>query len=50
MARWWTSASHEEKFALLKASCEGRPEAPNLSQLQIAIYLAEAEAGQVSEG
>lgn len=50
MARWWTSASSEERYALLRASCKGDPEAPKLDALQIAIYLAEAEAGQVSEG
>lgn len=50
LARWWTSASQEARFALLKRTCEGDPSAPPLRTLQIAIYLAEAEAGEVAEG
>jgi len=49
LARWWTAASNEEKFRALKASTEGHEGAPPLDALRYAIYLAEAEAGQVAE-
>lgn len=50
IARWWTSASNEERFRLLQASCKGEPDAPPLKTVQIAIYLAEVEAGEVAQG
>jgi hypothetical protein len=50
LARWWTSATQEERFALLRATLAGEKEAPRLGTLKLAIYLAEVEAGEVSEG
>ncbi len=50
LARWWNEATQEARFKALKASCEGEPEAPPLQDLQYAIYLAEAESGQIESG
>lgn len=48
LARWWTSAPQEARFGLLRqATTEGKPP---LQTLQIAIYLAEVEAGEVDQG
>jgi len=48
LARWWTSASQEERFKLLKTACQENT--PPLSDLRYAIILAETEAGEVGEG
>lgn len=48
LARWWTSASQEARFGLLKAALEANT--PSLQTLRIAIILAESEAGEVEEG
>lgn len=50
LARYWTSATQAQRFALVKASLEGWDGAPSYRELQIAIYLAEVEAGEVAEG
>ena len=50
LARWWTSASQAERFELLKRTIKGDTTAPSLQALQVAIYLAEVEAGEVGEG
>jgi len=53
LARWWTSASKEERFALLKRTIETqtpRRQEPTLSEVRLAIYLAEVEAGEIGEG
>lgn len=50
LARWWSSASQAERFALCRASIHGDPEAPPFRTLQVAIYLAEVEAGETEEG
>lgn len=47
LARWWTSASAEERYNLLRATFKGDSEAPPLGALQIAIRLSETEAGEV---
>lgn len=48
LARWWTSATQEARFALLtQATRENRPP---LDTLHLAIVLAETEAGEVEEG
>jgi hypothetical protein len=48
LARWWTSATQEARFQVLTtATKENRPP---LGQLQLAIILAETEAGEVTEG
>jgi len=47
-ARWWTSASKEERFRALKASIETNT--PPLQTVRFAIILAECEAGEISEG
>lgn len=48
LARWWTAASQEARYALLtQATKENRPP---LDALQLAIILAETEAGEVEEG
>jgi len=48
LARWWTSASQEERFKLLKKACQEN--SPPLSELRFAIILAESEAGEIGEG
>lgn len=48
LARWWTSATHEERFRLLKASVETN--SPPLASLRLAIIAAEIEAGEIGEG
>lgn len=52
VARWWTSASKEARFALLKRTIEDKAQAknPTLKELHLAIILAETEAGEVGEG
>lgn len=52
LARWWTSASEEERFLLLRETIDIRSQKKEISleELRLAIYLAEAEAGQVVEG
>ena len=50
IARWWTSASQEERFAFLSRVIAGEEKAPTLGQIQVAIYLAEAEAGEIDQG
>lgn len=53
LAQWWTQASDQARFELLqrvvgsKTPQEGDP---SFKTLQLAIYLAEAEAGQVEAG
>ena len=48
LARWWTQAPQEARFAILtQATKENRPP---LDRLQLAIILAESEAGEVEEG
>lgn len=48
LARWWTSATQEARFALLKSSIQAG--SPPLDKLRYAIILAEIEAGEVAEG
>lgn len=48
LARWWTSATQEERFRLLKTACQENT--PPLGELRTAIILAETEAGEVGEG
>lgn len=50
IARWWTEATQEARYALYTKALNGEAEAPTLEALRIAIYLAEVEAGEVSEG
>lgn len=50
IARWWTAAPQEARFALYRASLEGDPQAPSLETLRLASFLAEAEAGEIAEG
>lgn len=50
LARWWNAATQEARFALYEKSIKGDQDAPPLQALRIAIYLAEVEAGEVSEG
>lgn len=52
LARWWTAASQEERFRLLKLCIEGEAPkgTPSLGEVRLAIYLAEAEAGEIAEG
>lgn len=50
IARWWTSATQEARFALLKAAIEGEaPHKATLEEVQYGAYLAEAEAGEIEE-
>lgn len=50
LAQWWTQAPQVERFELVRKSIHGDPEAPPLGTLHLAIYLAEAEAGEVDQG
>jgi hypothetical protein len=50
IARWWTSATQEERFKALERSIKGESGAPPLETLQLAAYLAEVEAGEIGEG
>ena len=51
LARWWTSAPEEARYALLKAVIEGTTKVKGgLPSLRLAIILAEIEAGEVAEG
>lgn len=50
LARWWTSAPQEARYALYARSIEGDEEAPPLEALRLAIYLAESEAGEIAQG
>jgi hypothetical protein len=46
LARWWTSATQEARYALYARAIQGDREAPRLETLRLAIYLAETEAGE----
>jgi len=48
LACWWTSASEEARYQALERAA--KENTPPLADLRLAIYLAEAEAGQVREG
>jgi hypothetical protein len=48
LARWWTSASQEARFGLLRKAVQENT--PPLQTLRLAIILAEIEAGEVGEG
>ena len=49
LARWWTQASNEERWLLLRRSQDPKAPkgTPNPQQLLSAIILAETEAGEV---
>lgn len=50
LARWWSQASQEERFALVRAAIHGEAQAPPLRELQLAIFLAEEARGEVTQG
>jgi hypothetical protein len=50
LARWWTAATQEARFALLRSTIKGEKEAPQLEVLKLAIIIAEIEAGEIAEG
>lgn len=50
LCQWWTQAPKEERFQCVKRSIEGDENAPPLKTLQVAIYLAECEAGEIDQG
>lgn len=50
IARWWNSASQEARYEAWGKAIQGDPGTPPLAELQLAVILAEAEAGQVEEG
>jgi hypothetical protein len=50
LARWWTQATNEARFLLLQRVCGTKtPQKgdPTLAQLRLAIFVAEAAAGEV---
>lgn len=49
LCQWWTQASKAERFECVRRAIHGDPEAPPLKVLQLAIYLAEVESGDVKE-
>jgi len=48
LARWWSQASEEARYTLLRQATEENR--PPLEEVHLAAYLAEAEQGTVSEG
>jgi hypothetical protein len=50
LARWWTQASEEARFAKLRDALHPEATRKGFEALRAAIILAEIEAGQVSEG
>jgi hypothetical protein len=50
IAQWWTQAPQEERFRLFARSIRGEEGSPPLRDLQVAITLAEIEAGEISQG
>lgn len=48
LAEWWTQASQEARFQILRAAIQENT--PPLKTLHLAIIAAETEAGEVSEG
>lgn len=53
IARWWTSATKEARFAFLKRTIENKTpteKEPTLNEVRLAIILAETEAGETREG
>lgn len=50
VARYWTSASQEARYALLERAIKGDPAAPPLEVVRFAAILAEVEAGETGEG
>lgn len=48
LARWWTQATHEARYALLVQAA--KENTPPLEELRVAIVLAETEAGATGEG
>jgi hypothetical protein len=48
LARWWTSATQEARFELLRRST--KENSPPFQTLRLAIILSECEAGEVAEG
>ncbi len=50
LARWWHAATSEARTEILHRAWHKDPTAPSLDAIRIAWYLAEVEAGEVSEG
>lgn len=50
LAQWWTQASKEARFELVRRTINGDRSAPTFKTLSLAIYLAEVEAGEVGQG
>jgi len=48
LARWWHAASQKARYEKLQTAI--RENDPPLKTLQLAIILAEVEAGEVEEG
>lgn len=49
LCQWWTQAPKAERFELVKRSIEGDENAPPLKAVQLAIYLAETQSGEVDQ-
>jgi len=50
LARWWTTATQEARYALLIRAWRKDQGAPPLAQVQLAALIAEAEASEVEKG
>lgn len=50
IAQWWSSATQEARYALLERAFRGEAQAPPLEEVRLAALLAEAEAGEISQG
>lgn len=50
IARWWTSAPQEARYALLQRAINGEATAPTLEEVRLAAILAEFEAREIAEG
>lgn len=47
LARWWSQAKEEARWLLLRRTIAQETDTPPLSTLQLAIYIAEAEAREI---
>lgn len=53
LAIWWTQATNEERWLLLRRTIDIREKAKaahTIDELRVAIILAETEAGEIEKG
>lgn len=49
LAQWWSQASEESRFLLMRKAIDGPPskEVPSLETVRLAAYLAESERAEI---